>query len=223
MLLALSCSSRIGSVTLAEEENILKTLTWESEHSHAEFVSQKISEITKDAGLKRLTHLAVDVGPGSFTGIRIAVNTIKTLSYALELPVATASSLEVLAHQVPPGDTPVICLIDAFTQSAYTSLFTNVSGKWHSSDLPRVVKSLELKNLFKSKTLCLGEGFSKYGPDISEVKSLLVFKSEFLNVPTSTVLASLAHEKIKNGLTISWKQLEPLYIRRSSAEEKLLV
>lgn len=218
MLLALTCSSTVGSVSVFNGSQPLKTLRWESERSHAEYVSQKISEITKDYPLNTLTTLAVDVGPGSFTGIRIAVNTIKTMGYALDIPIVRATSLETLAQQAHDRDVPIVCLIDAFSDSVYASTFFQ---KKQSG--PHVVKSSEIKNLFKSKSICIGDGLKKYSTFLKDVEPLLLVDNHFSDTPTSESLALIASEKLKEGSTLSWQQLEPMYVRRSSAEEKLLV
>src|ERR1035437_8509156 len=116
-LLAVETTSAMGSLCLADIQKnnfeILSTRSWQKKSSHSEIITLELEAGLKEADLKLavLTHLAIDNGPGSFTGIRVGLNLIRSLSYALNLPVRNFCSLEVLAFQnLKVGESAVIAI-----------------------------------------------------------------------------------------------------------------
>src|SRR4051812_2307414 len=92
--LAVATSGVYGSLALAG-----KQVMWDKKAMHSELATVKLQELLALANLtlKNLTHIAVNVGPGSFTGIRVGINLARTLAYGLSLPVAPFNSLALLA------------------------------------------------------------------------------------------------------------------------------
>src|SRR4051812_41009503 len=103
-LLSVETTSSQGSLSLTKidsKHQLLASQSWDKKSSHSEIITQELTAALQEARLTldELTHFAVDVGPGSFTGIRVGLNLIRTLGYALEKEIRAFSSLEVLAFQ----------------------------------------------------------------------------------------------------------------------------
>ena len=104
--LALDTSTSQGGVAVLEGERVLSRIVWSREKSHSEFLTPNIETCLRDAGLevRALDRIAVGRGPGSFTGIRVAINAARALAYALSKPVFTFDTMEILAAGVSDAD-----------------------------------------------------------------------------------------------------------------------
>ncbi|AZK46385.1 tRNA (adenosine(37)-N6)-threonylcarbamoyltransferase complex dimerization subunit type 1 TsaB [Paenibacillus lentus] len=98
-LLALDTSTSILSVAVMEDAKLLAERNMKAERNHSAYLVTAIEEALAEAGLakKELDGIAVGVGPGSYTGVRIAVTTAKTLAWSLQLPLSAVSSLAAIA------------------------------------------------------------------------------------------------------------------------------
>ena len=102
LVLAVESATETAAVALIDDDGALGSFVLARGRRHTETIVPAIDDLCRRVGvaLAELDVLAVDVGPGLFTGLRVGVGTVKALSFALDLPVVTASSLEVLAHAV---------------------------------------------------------------------------------------------------------------------------
>ncbi|WP_110931628.1 tRNA (adenosine(37)-N6)-threonylcarbamoyltransferase complex dimerization subunit type 1 TsaB [Paenibacillus bouchesdurhonensis] len=157
-LLALDTSTSILSVAVMEDGKLLAERNIRAERNHSAYLVTAIEEALAEAGLdkKELDGIAVGVGPGSYTGVRIAVTTAKTLAWSLQLPVSAVSSLAAIAfggfaagtgqaaEQFSPAcpapaemtasvgysaEHWIIPLVDARRGQAYTALFSAAEGR----------------------------------------------------------------------------------------------
>lgn len=224
-ILALTCSSHVGSATITKGDH-QKTLSWESERSHAEIVAFKLQELFDLTGLspEEIDIYGLDIGPGSFTGIRIGCNTIKSFCYITKKSAQVFDSFEIIASGVPLSENKVCVTIDAFADSVYFAIFENKSNFWQYSVHPLVVSIDQLDSYINEPLLHVGGGLEKYKSQIeNKVKSKIIQKSDYQNSPSSEIISKIISEnKLKKPL-IDWKQISPYYIKMSAAEEKLLV
>lgn len=207
LVLAVETTSATGSLTLAEvngsSATLIVTERWRKKSSHSEVITTELLKALDYAELELddLTHLAVDVGPGSFTGIRVGLNLVRSLAYSLELPTQTVTSLEVFAFQaLSPGESAIIA-IPAIQGFFYVAAFIRQ----------------------KNGVSCLSpaESLDKAGIErlISRINvKKLVFPSE---EPKSETIVQLMMDDFKKPNFLTWKDILPLYIRASEAEEKL--
>ena len=101
-ILAITTSSNNCSVAILEENSIIKELNIQNTKTHSETLMPLLKELLKQSNLSLddIDYLACDIGPGSFTGIRIGVSTIKAISQIKNIPICPVSSLEGLAHSI---------------------------------------------------------------------------------------------------------------------------
>ncbi len=123
-ILALETTDRVASVALLTATGCREKRI-ESPLRHEETVMPAVDELLAEAGLapSDLTALAVDVGPGSFTGVRIGVCHGNAMALALGLPVVSVNALEALAYPLLGGSSPVAAIIDARNGNGYGALY----------------------------------------------------------------------------------------------------
>ncbi|MCB0340779.1 MAG: tRNA (adenosine(37)-N6)-threonylcarbamoyltransferase complex dimerization subunit type 1 TsaB [Pseudobdellovibrionaceae bacterium] len=233
-LLSVETSSQLGSLAIIESTSssgarVLASTQWSKSKSHSEVITVKLDECLSKAGLELsgITHLAVGQGPGSFTGLRVGINLVRTLGYANDLPVYSCSSLDVLARpaMVKFPDKPVLCLINAFRNLMYASCYQSVDSTHSTHKLvwgPEAITVKQLEERIKSSHTCVGNGYETFGNWLSApLKSWLDRDEGLEDTPSATDLGLMAVDpQLKNEFS-SWKSIKPLYIRGSEAEEKL--
>ncbi len=123
-ILAIDTTSKICSVAILEDEQVIDEINLDSGLTHSENLMPIVKEILEKnkLELKDINLIGVDVGPGSFTGIRIGVASVKAMAEVFNLPVASVTSLETLARNVE-SDLPIVSLIDARNNQVYMGIF----------------------------------------------------------------------------------------------------
>lgn len=155
---------------------------------------------------KDLTHLAVNVGPGSFTGIRVGVNLTRTLAYSLNLPVFSGNTLHLLAGKGGASGESAFVAVKAI-QNFYYCAGVHVTDAGLDERLaPSSQSDLDLGKLSETYTKVLIEGQTSGFSPITEASDLLHHLARWPD-----------HSRF-----LSWKEVRPVYIRASEAEEKLL-
>ena len=219
VILTIDASSSLCSVAL----NINGELVWNTEEQprrHAQRLLPMIDDILVDSGVSRsqLDGLAFGRGPGSFTGIRIAVSVAQGLALGLDLPVCGVSSLEAVALAVASNDetaSKVLTIMDAHMGEVFWGQFDVVDGMTQASGAEQV----------GSPEVCLAEidtfkgGLAGDGLNLSAFESL---SSEYANIqPEARIMAALADREWNNGNFGSPDNQLPVYLRNSVAWKKL--
>lgn len=224
-ILAIDTSTAIASVAVLNKQNQLFSKISEKQKSHSEIINSYVNSVLHEADLSLgdIDLFAIGVGPGSFTGIRVGTNAIKTLAYSFSKPVVAIDSMTLLAEQARGfhEGLPVLSIINAHKNMVYTSLF-NLNSEGTEIKLgPTAIPVRELKNHIAEKVFVIGDGWETYHeffPD--ELKDLMTFNPEFKDhYPLATTLAKLALKKARLNKTLDWNSFTPLYIRASEAEE----
>ena len=212
LALALTSSTARASIGLYSPHETVSERTNDDPKKHSEFVNPALQEIMQESGKSwaQVDVIAVDGGPGSFTGVRVGINLARTLSYTLKKPVVQISSLSVLLEEAP-GDHD-LALINAYKNMVFYSV-----KKGSTESLPAVVSAVDLEKTLQDQLPlnCVGEGFEVYQSIWSPA---LTWNPRNIQFPNSKTLAKIAFSK-KNLWTKDWKSLIPLYIRASAAEE----
>lgn len=239
LTLAFDTSTSQGGVAVLEGERVLSRIVWSREKSHSELLTPNIETCLRDAGLeaRALDRIAVGHGPGSFTGIRVAINVARSLAYALSKPVFAFDTTEILAagatdtdahraHDERHRNLPILAMINAHKNLIYCSRFEwdAPRSQWsrHENDLGAFTVE-EITARVRVPHLCLGDAFDEYEPVFSpEFRSRLIRDPIFSDDPLPEALGRLASRRSALGVgPLDWKRLQALYIRASGAEEKL--
>lgn len=225
-ILALDSSGPNCSVALLDETTVIANFNLNNGITHSETLVPLIDELLKFSNItiSDVDAFACSIGPGSFTGLRIGIATIKGFALSLNKPVFSVPTLLSLAYNVPFFDGIVCAVLDARNDNVYSALFkVNEKVEMISDYITDNIKALieELKK-YDSNILFVGDGASSFEE---------IFKNEFgpkahfmpyhLNEQTAISVAKVAHDKaVANDLDTA-DTLKPLYLRKSQAERAL--
>src|SRR5215470_19138995 len=140
--MAVETSTLAGGVALLDGERLVGEYLLDVRATHSERLMPTIDRVLADAGWKpgELDGLAVAVGPGSFTGLRIGLSAVKGLALALAIPIAAVPTLDAMAAALPFADLPVCPVIDARKGEVYASLYrwdgTGMRREWDYLAVP---------------------------------------------------------------------------------------
>lgn len=151
-ILCIDTSSNLCSVAILENNNLINKLELNNGLTHSETLMPLIEKIlsTSNLSLKDIDLLVSDIGPGSFTGIRIGVSTIKAFADSLNIPCIGINSLEILAYNIKNNG--IICsTIDCKNDNCYFSLFELIDGKYNVLEEPCAKSCQEVLDLLESK------------------------------------------------------------------------
>jgi tRNA threonylcarbamoyladenosine biosynthesis protein TsaB len=224
-ILTIDTSGVTASVALLQDEKVLAEIFINLGRNHSEILLPSIDHLLMVSGLelRAIDVFACTVGPGSFTGIRIGVGTIKGLAIAADRPVVGLSALEVLAMDARGFQRKICPMIDARREQVYAGLYADNGSDALISIIPeRLIKANEFLEFIEGETVFTGTGAIKYR-DI--IQRGLAGKGFFVvdhrnQVHASTVGVLAGRKALAGGLTDAVK-LIPLYLRRSEAEEKM--
>jgi len=223
LILAVDTTTPSGSVALLEDDVLLGEVNVESAATHSARLLRSVDFLLGAAGrdVKDVDAFAVAAGPGSFTGIRIGVGAVKSLAFASGKPVAPVSTLLALAVKLSADGTRLICpLLDAKKEEIYAGLFE--AGKAGLVELiPQGAYSPDVffARLPARRVIAFaGSGLAAYKAQLlSHVGDRARFpvRSPFIAAEVGRIGAGL----IRAGKGVDAAALEPLYFRRSQAEE----
>ena len=227
-ILAIDTSTMLGGIAIMDESLLIAESRLNVKSTHSERLMTEIEHCLKQSGVKisDIDVFAVATGPGSFTGLRIGLSTIKGFSYATGKPIVSVPTLEALAWNFPYSRYPVCTMLDARKKEVYAALF-----KWEGENLIRLINETSakpeefvrdaLRVTHDDKFIFAGEGAVLYRDKIIEaVGEKAIFASPEKTVPSPANVAVLGLKKAKAGEFSEPVSLIPMYIRKSEAEVK---
>ncbi|MGN1270570.1 MAG: tRNA (adenosine(37)-N6)-threonylcarbamoyltransferase complex dimerization subunit type 1 TsaB [Clostridia bacterium] len=212
LILGISTSSNIASVAISKDAECIKELNINNNKTHSETLVPLINELLKKTNIKLqdINLLACDNGPGSFTGIRIGISTVKAIAESLNIPVIAVSSLEGLAYNI--NQTECICsLVDARNNQVYCGIFDsnhNLLQDYMADDINNVLQSINQKQ----DITFVGDGAITHKDllNISDFKSDNLLHAKNINL--------CAFNKFNKGKILNADSILPMYLRKSQAE-----
>ena len=224
-VLGIDTSTPCGSVGLIQDDWIISEYLLNVSITHSERLLGAIDLVLRESGcaIGDLDGWAISVGPGSFTGLRIGVSTVKGLAFATQKPVAGASTLDVLASQISPTPYLICPIIDARKREVYAAFYRyGAGGVLERQSKYEAVGPEELAGRIKERTIFVGDGVKAYGDLLRSCLPIwATFPTAPLHVPHGTAVARLGLERLRKGEHLDLTTFIPLYIRPSEAEMKL--
>lgn len=232
LILAIETSTNIVSVALwqtSEKEksfsiygNIVGEFTLNLLGNHSATLMPGIDHLLKVTNLhiNQVEGIALALGPGSFTGLRIGVATAKGLAYALKIPVVGVPTLDGLAQNVCYTSRLVCPVLDARKNEVYAALYRgDGSGCLTKISADMVIGPEELIKHIKEEVVFLGNGVDVYGGLWQQrLGARAIFAPPGFSQPRAVHIARLSLPKFQNGQTGNLFSLAPIYLRRSEAE-----
>ncbi len=228
-ILAVETSGRACGAALAAgaEPKVIGEVSFDIGLRHSDILKSCCSFLMDTAGWKPgdLTHLAVSVGPGSFTGIRVGLSFTRALAQTLKIPLIGISTFEILASQARAGgvDGPLCVCFESIGADVFTGFFRpgSLKPKTPYAVLSQERLTAELKKA--SGIAGLGDGYDKHRGTLKSAigKNLRDLPPEFSR-PGAAALARLAAQRLRSGRRPpSWDNVTPLYMRPPLAVERL--
>ena len=233
IILAVETSTEAESIAIVEAAaqregefapaaKLLAEYTLNVTANHSGRLMPAIDHLLREASLSiRDVHgISLALGPGSFTGLRIGVSTVKGLAYALKVPVVGIPTLDALAQNARYASSLVCPVLDARKKEVYAALYRgDGSGRIVKLSEDWVLSPADLVSRIPEKTLFLGNGIPVAGKDLKErLGSQALFASPELCVPRAANVASLSIPAFQKGSTLDLFSFIPIYVRRSEAE-----
>lgn len=216
----------LGGVAVVDEQaGLIAEMRLNVKTTHSERLMSVIDQTLahSDLTLDNIDAFAAAAGPGSFTGLRIGLSTVKGLSYATGKPLITVPTLEAFAWNFPCSRYPVCLMLDARKSEVYAAVF-----QWNEGGFERTVGDISVKpedllGELKGIVLFAGEGVLLYRDIITEImKERAVIAPPEKMVPSPANVAALGLSKALRGEYTDAGGALPFYIRRSEAEVKWL-
>ena len=224
-ILAIDTSSKICSVSILEDNNVIIEKHNDDEKTHSQKLMPLIDELLKEANLTldNIDLLACSQGPGSFTGIRIGISTVKAFADVKNIPIIGVTSLESLAYNINTEGL-IATLIDAKHDNVYFALYELKDNKYTtvidpiSDTITNVIQSL--KN-YNDKITFVGDGSEVHKDLLSNEFSNCTFASSEQNVQTSISIGKCAYNKYNSNDYTKVYSVSPIYLKKSQAEINL--
>ncbi len=223
-VLGIDTSTSCGSVGLVFDESIVSEFLLNNSVTHSERLLGAIELVLREARcpVEDLDGWAISLGPGSFTGLRIGVSTIKGLAFGTQKPVTGVSTLDVLASQVSPTPHLICPILDARKNEIYTAFYRYEEEKLLKKlSGYQTIKPQNLIRKIEEKTIFVGDGVKTYGNDIkNSLPSLSLFPPAPFHLPHGSTVARLGLELLLKGEYLDLSSFTPIYVRPSEAEIK---
>lgn len=211
LILNIDTSQETASVCLARDEQSLGLLINDNQSDHASWIHTAIQDLLMTAGLllQQLDAVAVTIGPGSYTGLRVGLSTAKGLCYALKIPLICIPTLEMMAYAARYTTATLICpMIDARRMEVYTAIYDKNLHVVVPAEAV-ILDSTVYQSFLAVHPVCFfGSGSKKLQPLLHSQHAL------FEDVPYSaTHLAAISFRKFNLQDFASLAYAEPLYIK----------
>jgi tRNA threonylcarbamoyladenosine biosynthesis protein TsaB len=222
IVVGIDTSTPQTSVALGDDTEVLGVLRVAG-RARQESVTPALDALLRFTGtdVARVGGVAVGIGPGLFTGLRVGVETAKTLAQVLRVPIVGMTSLDVLAYSVRYTSRRIAAVIDARRSEVFWSLYQPVPGGVMRATEHAVggVDHLaaELAAL-PGEVLCVGNGAILYRHELEELGSHVEFASPSVAHPDAAALVELAAPRFLREEFERPVDVVPLYLRKSDAE-----
>lgn len=214
-ILSIDTSSSVCSTALLENNNLIDENTLADGKTHSENLMPLIVELLErnNITLKDINLISVVVGPGSFTGIRIGIATIKPMAELFNIPVASVTSLETLAR-IDESDKNKIALIDAKNSQVYCGVFDkeyNLLEDYMADDIANVMEVIKKYE----NAIFIGDGAIKHKEILEKIDGSIFSNN---NVQSAVNSGKIGYKKYLSGDLKNADTVLPTYLRKSQAE-----
>lgn len=215
-ILAIDTSSKICSTAILENDKKIDEINLDNGRTHSENLMPIVAEILERNHLKltEIDLISCCTGPGSFTGIRIGIASVKAMAEVNQLPIASVTSLETLARMDESEKTKV-ALIDARNNQVYCGIFNEKyepKQKFLADDIANVIETLKkYENI-----ICIGDGAILHKDKLEESLANVEFFAQ--NEQSAVFGGKIAYQKYLKKDLQNADTIVPIYLRKSQAE-----
>ncbi len=214
MLLAIDTSTQWVGLALFDGAQVAGEMHWRTQHHHTVELAPTVQGLLQRCGLApgQLTALAVALGPGSFTSLRIGLALAKGMALALNLPVVGIPTLNIQAYAQPVLDIPLISVLQSGRGRLAVGLYANVMGAWQPQGEARVTTLEDLSASIHKPTFICGELNSEERRVLARKRVNVQLASPAAGMRRPSYLAEMAWERVQSGLVDDVIALAPIYL-----------
>lgn len=224
IILAIDSSSKVATAALIKDDKLLGEITLNEKREHSVILMTIINQLlnVNDLTVNDIDGYVVSKGPGSFTGLRIGMATIKGMSFGSGKPYVSVSSLDALALSVSNFDGFICPIMDALRNSVYTCLYKCCNGKlekyteYVALDIDELIDIIKSKN---EKVIFIGDGLDKYKDYLIKNCPNCSFPPSHLNLIRASSLGELGITLLKSG-NFDDPNSTPFYLKKPQAERE---
>lgn len=222
LILGIETSSTQISAALGGHEGTRAAFQVNRGQRHAELLVPMIRQVCEAAEveLSELGALAVGVGPGLFTGLRVGVATAKAMAMALRVPMIGVSSLDLVAFPARFTGCTIVAVMDARRGEVFSALYRPTPGGLQRLVEPQVSSPRDLASELQAHPeacLMVGDGALRYAEHFEGLRHLEVADANLAH-PSARALVALAHAKALREEFVSPDEIRPTYLRKPDAE-----
>lgn len=220
-ILSVETSGNICAVAIAEDDKLIKEEVLDDGNTHSVKLMPLIDKLLSETNIEisDIDLFACDIGPGSFTGIRIGVSTIKAFIDVTNKKALGVTSLENLVYNIDTEDT-VCALIDAKNENVYYGFFKKKNEKYNSIcnlNFDNINNVIDIAKKMNIKIFFVGNGSNEYKDMIeSKLENAVVIDDKEKNKLNARNIALVAY--LKKQEAVDSNKLLPIYLRKSNAE-----
>lgn len=224
-ILSVDSSTSAATVAILNDDLVLGEVTFNYKKQHSVILMNIIDYLLKGINLtiKDIDGYVVSKGPGSFTGLRIGMSTIKGLAQGGNKPYVSLSSLDAMAYNVFSTNSIICPLMDALRGNVYTAFYCieNDNLKRISDYMcVSIDEVIEKLNDYNSNIIFVGDDVKIFRDKLSVLNNVS-FAPSHLNHVGAAALGVLGANKLNSGLSDDVFSDSPLYLRKSQAEREL--
>ena len=222
LILGIETATEQVSVAIGGHEGVLGLVEVCRGRRHAETLAPAIEFVCTqaDVRLDEISVVAVDVGPGLFTGMRVGLASAKALAQALRVPMIGMSSLDLLAYPLRHTGRTVVAIIDARKGELFYAFYRPVPGGVQRVLEPRcgTIDDLIAEVMARrDDVICVGDGALRHRDEIvAELRCEVA--EQFLSRPSAAPLVQLAHARALREEWVNPWEIQPLYMRLPDAQ-----
>ncbi len=219
MLLAIDTSTPCAGVLVWEDGRPVFSQTWRSAYNHTRMLMPAVREALRQVGIaaKELDGIAVALGPGGFSALRVGISAAKGLALPWNTPLVGVGTLETEAYPYAGTGLTVCPLLNIGRRDMAWACFRGAGGDWRKTRDEQIAPNVELAGVLPAEAIICGEGTKTAEPLLRdstvEFPHLMEYPGPSLRL---WALARLAAERLEQGRTDDAQSLEPLYLRRPS-------
>jgi len=215
MILAIDSSTQWVGIALFDGDMVRYEKNWKTSRRHSVELSPAIAAAFQECQISpdNLNAVAVAVGPGSFTSLRIGLAVAKGFALAKHIPIIGVPSLDILAFAIPPQDKPLICTLRAGRGRLAAQRYRYQESQWVCDGNLSVTTAEELEATITEPTIICGELDSEEKKIISRRWRNAIIANPPLNIRRPSVLAFIAAKMLESGETSNSASIAPIYLR----------
>ncbi|MEN8264159.1 MAG: tRNA (adenosine(37)-N6)-threonylcarbamoyltransferase complex dimerization subunit type 1 TsaB [Nitrospirota bacterium] len=221
-ILALETATLAGGAAIVDDSSgLIGEVRIDVKAAHSERLMPSVEWLLRASNLTihDIDAFAVSIGPGSFTGLRIGLSTVKGLAYATGMPIVPVPTLDAFARAFPFSRYTICPMLDARRNEIYTALYRWEDGECRKIMPETAIAPADFLKGITEKIVLAGDGTGTYRQLIIDtLKSNALFAPYSRMSPSAVHVAEEAIEKIRQGITADPVTLIPYYIRKSEAE-----